>query len=396
MNFVFISPNFPETYWAWCDRLKQRGVNVLGVGDSPYDALKPELKAALTEYYKVDSLEDYDQVFRAVAFLSFKHGKIDWIESNNEYWLSTDARLRDDFNVKTGVGAQTIARWQSKAEMKPLYAAAGVPSARQIRATGIEEAREFVKEVGWPLFAKPERGMGSGGAGKVENDEELQALFANGMDEPYVLEDYIQGDTVSWDAILDSQGNVLFENQEGFPPSMAELVKNKHDMCYMSLPGVDPKLAAAGRATAKAFGITSRFVHMEFFRLWEDKPGLGDAGDYVGLEVNVRPPGGSTPDIMNYTHSTDVYSIWADMVVSDTSYVPDSGKHAYGVYVGRRDIHNYVHSHEEIFERYGDRIVMCDRIPAALADDMGDMSYVALLNSPEELTEYREFVMAQV
>ena len=29
MNFIFISPNFPKSYWNFCDRLKKRGVNVL-------------------------------------------------------------------------------------------------------------------------------------------------------------------------------------------------------------------------------------------------------------------------------------------------------------------------------------------------------------------------------
>ena len=77
MNFVFISPYFPHTYWNFCDRLKKNGVNVLGIGDAPYDSLEGGLKAALTEYYRVDTLESYEQVFKAVAFFSFKYGKID-------------------------------------------------------------------------------------------------------------------------------------------------------------------------------------------------------------------------------------------------------------------------------------------------------------------------------
>ena len=124
MNVVFVSPQFPDTYWNWCDRLRKNGATVLGIGDTPYDATSPELRASLDEYYYVTSLEDYDQVFRAVAFFSWKYGKIDWLESQNEYWLSQDARLRDDFHITTGAGAAQMALWQSKAEMKPLYAAA--------------------------------------------------------------------------------------------------------------------------------------------------------------------------------------------------------------------------------------------------------------------------------
>ncbi|MDY4175299.1 MAG: hypothetical protein SOY07_08430 [Bacteroidales bacterium] len=84
MNLIFISPQFPHTYWEFCNRLKQNGVTVLGIAYAPYDSLSKELKESLTEYYRVDNMEDYSQMFKAVAFFSFKYGKIDWIESNNE------------------------------------------------------------------------------------------------------------------------------------------------------------------------------------------------------------------------------------------------------------------------------------------------------------------------
>ena len=62
-NFVFISPNFPTNYWKFCAELKKNGMNVLGIGDCPYDQLMPELRGALNEYYKVSSLENYDEVY---------------------------------------------------------------------------------------------------------------------------------------------------------------------------------------------------------------------------------------------------------------------------------------------------------------------------------------------
>ena len=130
MNFVFISPNFPETFRRFCMALRNNGVNVLGIGDCPYEDLHPELQGSLTEYYKVDTLENYDQVFKAVAYFSYRHGKIDWIESNNEYWLEQDARLRTDFNVTTGLKAHEIEKYKSKSVMKSFYKTAGVPAAR--------------------------------------------------------------------------------------------------------------------------------------------------------------------------------------------------------------------------------------------------------------------------
>ena len=88
MNFIFISPHFPESYWLFCQGLKNNGVNVLAIADAPYESLSTNLKNSINEYYKVNSMENYDEMLRAVAFYTFKYGKIDWIESNNEYSVS--------------------------------------------------------------------------------------------------------------------------------------------------------------------------------------------------------------------------------------------------------------------------------------------------------------------
>ncbi len=97
-NFIFISPNFPTNYWMFCRELKNNGMNVLGIGDQPYDELSDELRSSLNEYYKVDNLENYEEVYRSVAFLIFKHGRIDWLESNNEYWLEREDRKSTRLN----------------------------------------------------------------------------------------------------------------------------------------------------------------------------------------------------------------------------------------------------------------------------------------------------------
>ena len=81
MNFIFISPHFPESYWLFCQGLKNNGVNVLAIADAPYESLSTNLKNSINEYYKVNSMENYDEMLRAVAFYTFKYGKIDWIES---------------------------------------------------------------------------------------------------------------------------------------------------------------------------------------------------------------------------------------------------------------------------------------------------------------------------
>ena len=394
MNFVFISPNFPQTYWNFCDRLKRGGANVLGIGDAPYDDLDDRLKLSLTEYYRVYTLESYDQVFRAVAYFSFKYGKIDWLESNNEYWLEQDARLRTDFNITTGVNTSDIGKFKSKAEMKKYYALGNIPTARQQKAVDLDSAREFVARVGYTIVVKPEIGVGAAETFKVSDEQELEQFFANFPSIPYVMEEFIFGDIYSYDAIVDSHSQPLFESSAKFPPSVMDVVNRQLDLSYYVLADVPDALRRLGRATVKAFGVCSRFVHFEFFRLSVAKPGLGEVGDFVGLEVNMRPAGGYTPDMMNFAHSTDVYSIWADMVLHDKRLLAESGDDHLCVYYARRDFRNYLHSHEQVLARYGSVMAMCRRMPQALSGAMGNQMYTIHARSEAQMNEFLEFVSA--
>ena len=393
MNFVFISPHFPHTYWQFCDRLKRSGVTVLGIADAPYDSLEQPLRDALTEYYRVDDLEDYDQVYRAVAFFAFKYGRIDWLESNNEYWLEQDAHLRTDFHITTGVSLEDIAPWKHKSGMKPLYAAAGVPTARSHRVTSRAAAREFLEEIGgYPVIVKPDVGVGAADTWKLENDADLDEFFALKPDVPYLMEEFVYGDIYSYDAIVDSSGEPLFESTAIFPPSIADIVNQDLELSYYVADRLPAQLQKRGRATLKAFGVRSRFVHFEFFRLTKARKGLGKVGDFVGLEVNMRPAGGYTPDMMDFAHSTDVYQIWADMVTRDARLLPPSGDDHFCVYASRKDSHTYLHTHEEILARYGDRIVMCERMPEIMWATMGCQMYTAHAATLQDVAEFIQFV----
>ena len=137
MNYVFISPAYPVTCTMFCDRLNQMGVTVLGIGDVAADALGDQLQYALTDYYYVDSLEDYDQVYRAVAFFIHKYGRIDWLESMNEYWLVMDAQLRTDFNIAVGTRSDKIKDMVTKSGMKRVFQEAHIPTARQHLVTDL-------------------------------------------------------------------------------------------------------------------------------------------------------------------------------------------------------------------------------------------------------------------
>ena len=391
MNFVFISPNFPRTYWQFCDCLRNNGINVLGIGDSPYDGLEAPLKAALTEYYRVDSLEDYGQVYRAAAFFAFKYGRIDWIESMNEYWLEQDARLRKDFNVTTGIRPDRIGFIKEKSLMKEIYLKAGIPTARQSIVSDREAGRAFVEKVGYPVIVKPNIGVGAANTWKLENDSDFEAFYDGLPEVPYVMEEFIEGIICSYDAITDSRCEPLFESMTVWPPVM-DIVNKDLDLMYYTCPRVPEGLRTLGRKAVRAFGVDRRFVHLEFFRLTKARRGLGEVGDFAALEVNMRPAGGYTPDMMNFAHSTNVYQIYADMVAYDSRRKAEGPEHFYCVYASRKDGHVYARTHEEIMARYGADMVMQEEMPPMNWPQMGRYMYTARLRTKKEAEAFIRFV----
>ena len=398
-NIIFLSPNFPENYWQFCRELKNNGMNVLGIGDCPYDNLSDELKDSVSEYYKVSSLENYDEVYRAVAFFTFKYGRIDWLESNNEYWLERDAALRTDFNINSGFHTEDMERIKYKSKMKQYYEQAGIVVAKYHMVDDVESCRKFIDEVGYPVIVKPDNGVGAANTYKLKNDEELVA-FVNERNEkwadvPYIMEQFVEAEVNSYDAIIDSNGNPIFETGNVTPDSIMDIVNDNDNSCYYIVKDLAEDVRKAGRATVKAFGVKSRFVHFEFFRLTKQQKGLGRKGKVIALEVNMRPCGGYSPDMMNFANSTNVYKIWADMIAFDKSDIPQ-GEHAFCGFAGLRDGKNFVMNHEEIMARYGENMKMVGRIPDALSGAMGNQMYVANFPTEEALWDFYKDVTATV
>ena len=393
MNFVFLSPNFPATYWQFTQGLRNNGVTTLGIGDTPYEDLSEECRNSLVEYYKVGSLENYDEVFRACAFFSFKYGKIDWLESNNEYWLLRDAQLRTDFNVETGLKNDRIDGIKYKSKMKEYYALAGVPTARFHLVSTPEEGKAFIEQVGYPVVVKPDNGVGANATFKLTNDEEFWAFYNDLPPVQYIMEEFINGTIVSYDGICNANRDIIFETSHYFPDPVMDVVNDRLDLWYYSRKEIPADLKDAGRRTIKAFESNSRFFHCEFFVLNEDKEGLGKKGDIFGLEVNMRPPGGYSPDMMNYANDIDVYQIWADMVCFDKGRFDPEHRPYCCVYASRRRGSQYAHSHEDIYAAYGQSILMYEEMPEVLSGAMGNFAYIARFPTEAEAIDFAAFAL---
>ena len=386
MNFIYISPNFPDNHWYFCLHLRNNGANVLGIGDCPYYNLIPELRENLTEYYKVGSLENYDEVYRAVAYFIHKYGRIDYLESNNEYWLEQDAALRQDFHIVSGFQPADMALVKHKSRMKERYALAGIPAALYHMVDDKAGCLDFIRQVGYPVIVKPDNGVGAVSTYRIENEGELDAFLAEKDETQYIMEEYIDGTVVSYDAIVNSQGEPILEAGNMTLGSIMDMVNEQRSCRCMIRDRLPDQLRDMGRAALRVFGVKKRMVHFEFFCLNSDQR-IGKAGEYAGLEVNMRPCGGILPTLINYAYSTDVYKIWADMMVFDESSKPIGGRR-FCVLAGRRSERDYVMSLEEVRNTYADNIVEEGPVDPALATDLGDYAFLACFPTFEEVNAF--------
>lgn len=392
MNFVYISPSFPKNFYQFCNRLKLNGVTVLAIADTPYDQLSEELKNSIDDYYQVYSMENYDEMIKAMGYFIFHYGHIDWLESNNEYWLEQDAKLRTDFNITTGIHTNHIEDIKCKSKMKKFYEEAGVKTARYHLVTNLDEGLQFIEKVGYPVVVKPDNGVGAAKTYKISNQDELENFYQEKHVTQYIMEEFVNGLIISYDGIANLDKDIIFETSHVFPNPIMDVVNDQSSMYYYSLREIPYDLKQAGHACVKAFYTAGRCFHMEFFKLLEDKEGLGKKGDIIGLEVNLRTPGGYTPDMMNFANDIDVYRIYADMVTKGYSEY-DHHRPYHCVYCGRRDGITYTHSHEDIISQYHFDLVMCERMPDILSGAMGNFTYTARFENMEQVDAFVQYVL---
>ena len=387
MNYLLISPNFPKSQEYFAKRLSEKGITVLGIGTEGYDELSPRLQEVITEYFKVNNLEDYNEVLKAVAFLTYKHGKIDRVESNNEYWLELDAKIREDFNID-GVKPSELLLTKYKSRMKDIFRKAGARVVEGLSISSKVELNAAIEKLGLPVIAKPDNGVGSANTYKLFTEEDA-ANFKNTWDESisYFLEQYIDNAVLcTYDGLIDREGNVVFDTSFTYSLPTLDLVNNSLDYYTDIEPEIDDKLVEIGQNIVKQFGMKERFFHIEFFKLPD--------GEYIALEYNNRIAGGITLDLYNYAYNCDLCELYAKVVVGEE--VPKYETSNYTATVSRRNKYNYKYSEDDVNIEYHEKIRMVEYVPGVFAEAMGDIIFIVTVSSKEELYEIINFIQEKI
>ncbi len=382
MNLVYLCPQFPPNYSPFCSCLKALGVNVLGIGDGPTESLTQEIRNSLAAYYMVDDLHNYESLLKACGYFTHQYGKIDRLESHNEYWLATDAKLRQDFNIK-GLKPNDMQFIRRKSGMKEIFRKAGIKVAPGKVVHTLAEAEGIIKEAGYPVVAKPDDGVGALHTFKIHDKEELLSFIEKKPEHDYIMEGFVKGTILSFDGLTDRDGNIIFYTAHTFSQGIMEVVNNADHVFYYSLKSIPKELEGVGRKAVSAFKVQERFFHIEFFKTGPT--------DYVALEVNMRPPGGYTTDMFNYANDINVYALWAEVVNGRTAPLEYHRKY-HCCYISRKNRFNYVYSHEAIMERYGSCILEVQSVPGVFSTALGDIGYIFRAEHERDIIEITSFI----
>ncbi len=387
MNFVFLSPHFPPNYCQFAVALKKHGVTVLGLADENYDSLHSELKSALTEYYRVNNMNNYDDLVRALGYFTHRYGKLDRIDSHNEYWLETEARLRTDFNIP-GIRTDQIDRIKRKSRMREEFLKAGIKIARGGIIKDWEDAQKLIKETGYPLVAKPDIGVGAAATYKIHDESQLKTFFETKPPVNYVLEEFVSGQIITFDGLTDRDGTPVFTNSLVYSAGVMETVLDDALIYYYPLREIPADVQSVGCRVLEAFDVRERFFHFEFFR-------QNGTGDLLALEVNMRPPGGLTTDMFNYACDIDIYNAWASIIAGKGFPYPDYTHKYYCCYASRKSNRSYAHSEQEILSIYGDKIRHREQISGVFSVALGNYGYLVRSPDLDEVISIAKFIQEQ-
>ena len=370
-NLLYLAPLSCPDHVQFLRYLREFGINVLVIGAEEEAEIPLSVGQYLTSYRKVGDLSCVPEVIAAARDLVLQYGPIRWVESHTEHYLMLEGVLRECLQIPGKKVLETI-EMRCKSIMKDKFREAGVAVADGMLVWNVDEALSFAGQTGYPVVLKPNDGMGSEGVKVVYNAEQLLEGFPS-YPVPYFIEQFVDGHVVTYDGLVDRDGRIVYCNSLRYNNNLHDVVLsqgNWADYCTRDIP---EDLEIAGKAVVEAYGLREKFFHLEFFRRTDDR-------QLIGLEVNMRPPGGPTIEMWNYADDINLYQEWARVLATGEFQAAWSHKY-YVAFIGRRKHLNYQYADSEVRERWKEQIIWFRQINGLFKEVIGDTGY--LLRSPE-------------
>ena len=357
MNVVFVEPFFPPSQRHFARALAEIGATVIGVGESPAEALDEQLKGWLHDYAQVPSVTDVEAMTRQVRWTQDKLW-VNRIEATIEAHTLATAQVREACTIP-GTSVRTAWLCRDKPSMKQVLREAGVPTAASAAVGSAAEALAFAEQAGFPLILKPRSGAGAADTMRAENAAGLEhalGIFGAQGVESIAVEEFVEGHEGFYDTIT-VNGQVALDFVSHYYPNVLEAMRTRWiSPQFISTNRIDTapeyaELREMGRRVNAALGIETSATHMEWF--------FGPKGLKFS-EIGCRPPGVGAWDLYSAGNEIDVYREWAMAIVhGETGSVP-SRRYASGIVALRPDQDGRITGYtgaEEMNQQYGEWVI---------------------------------------
>jgi phosphoribosylaminoimidazole carboxylase (NCAIR synthetase) len=327
-NVVFVAPFPIETTMRFARAAaKLHDVRLLGVVHTPPEPGSPDA-ALFHDVVRVTEPLSTRDTIDGVEVLKRRHGKIDRVIGILEALMVQMAEARDIHGVP-GTSQNTAELFRDKARMKDALRAAGLPVARHRLLGGIDDARAFANDVGFPMVLKPPAGMGAKATFRVSSEESLFRAV-QGMNvrpsQPVLAEEFLRGREFSMETITVNGKPQTASFSQYLPPCL-EVLENPWIkwVCLLERDLQHPVYAEAkkmGFVAIEALGLDNGMTHMEWFQRADGSLAIG--------EIGMRPPGANISLMTGIVHDIDPYRAWARAVVDNVLDAPWIRKRAAG------------------------------------------------------------------
>ncbi|MFN7965113.1 MAG: hypothetical protein U0V87_05430 [Acidobacteriota bacterium] len=352
-NVVFVAPFFREATLRFVEAAAALpGVRLGLVSQDPEERLPPGLRQRLAAHQRVSDGLDAQQIADATRVCAQRQGSVDRLIGMLEDLQVPLGEVRDALRLP-GIGADAARNFRDKARMKDVLSKHGLPCAKHRLAHTSEQVLEFVREIGFPVVAKPPAGAGSRNTFRLDDHDQLTSylrMHTPSAERPAMVEEFIVGQEHSFDSVC-IDGRLIWYSINHYFPGPLEVVETPWIQWAVLLPREvqTPEYSAivqAARHALPVLGIGTNMSHMEWFRRSD--------GTVAISEVGARPPGAQFTTLISYAHDTDFYRAWSRLMIFDQFDPPERRYAAGAAYLrgqghGRvKAVHGLEHAQKEL------------------------------------------------
>jgi hypothetical protein len=376
MHVLFVAPHFPSYQRHFVRAMHSVGAKVTGIGEANPQYLDSELRSWLHGYEQVPSVVDEQAVLDAVRRVQRREW-VDRLEATIEAHILSTAAVREATGIP-GLSVKAAILSRDKPQMKEFLRKHGIPCAQSAGIASVDEAVQFVRQVGYPIILKPRAGAGASGTTRCDDDAQLAAALREmGVDRGHsvAIEEFIEGhegfyDTLSVDSVP------VYEFVSHYYPNVLDAMRNRWITPYivstnrLDASGYD-ELKELGRRVIRTMDLGTCATHMEWF--------VGPKGLKFS-EIGARPPGVGQWDVYAAGNDLDIYHEWANAVVHGRVEARPSRRYASGIIALRPDRDGRILGYEGVLDvqrRFGQWVTKAHLPPEGTPTQPIEAGYMA-------------------